>query len=555
MINMNSNRNFASVVRMNIEKEKWGVFISCVIITMRSVLLLLPSLIIQVLIDEVLGHMELAVLWKYCLALSLIPVVSACSIYMDKFFLKGLLRGASASRAELMRGLVYQDYQKQKEYETGMNAFLVCDSVNEMASKLFDGTGNLVWCVFTVLSGLIFCMMQNVWLTIYLLIITLAEGRFVKWLGKKTGQMNQKYLNAVSEKTTFFRDSEAAVKEIKMQGQEERFSEYYEKLIEKENLWSEREQKNGQIHKFSGELADALVYVGIYVGGAFSVLNGVCSVGNLVALGGLYDNIFMPIRMLGGMFLNLFSIKNVVGRINEIFYPYSVQEKKSEKRVTSVGLQNVWFCYGDKAILKDVSLEVNQKYLTFLCGESGSGKSTICDLLLGLIKPEQGQVIVNGSMQNVNPFRKWIHYVSQKPMVINGTLRQNLLYGLDGEKGDVSENELKEALYMANLDGWLKTLPNGLDTFFENEGFTLSGGEKQRICLARALLGEPDILILDEAVSAVDAKTVSLILARIKRLKKRTGILFITHNRNSDGDADVILELEGGSLKVIKSII
>ena len=94
-----------------------------------------------------------------------------------------------------------------------------------------------------------------------------------------------------------------------------------------------------------------------------------------------------------------------------------------------------------------------------------------------------------------------------------------------------------------------------MDTGFENEGFTLSGGEKQRICLARALLGEPDILILDEAVSAVDAKTVSLILTRVKSLKKKTGILFITHNRNSDGEADVILELERGSLKVIKSII
>lgn len=555
MINMNSNKNFASLVGKNIKKEKLGVLFSCIIITMRSVLLLLPSLIIQVLIDEVLGRMELAVLWKYCVALSLIPVVSACSIYTDKFFLKGLLRAASASRAELMRGLIYQDYQKQKEYETGVNAFLVCDSVNEMASKLFDGTGNLVWCVFTVLTGLIFCMMQNVWLTIYLLIITLAEGRFVKWLGKKTGQINQEYLNAFSEKTTFFRDSEAAVREIKMQGQEEHFNKYYEDLLEKEIFWSKREQKNGQIHKFSGELADALVYVGIYVGGAFFVLSGACSIGSLVALGGLYDAIFMPIRMLGGMFLNLFSIKNVVGKINEIFYPYSIQEREAEERVTSVGLQNVWFRYGDKMILKDVSLEVNQKYLTFLCGESGSGKSTICDLLLGLIKPAQGQVIVNGSVQNVKAFRKWIHYVSQKPVIMNGTLRQNLLYGLDGEKREVSEKELKEALYMAVLDQWLKTLPDGLDTVFENEGFTLSGGEKQRICLARALLGEPDILILDEAVSAVDAKTVSLILTRVKSLKKKTGILFITHNRNSDGEADVILELERGSLKVIKSII
>ncbi len=551
---MNANRNFASLVGKNIKRERWGVIVSGIIITLRSVLLLLPSLIIRILIDEVLGRMELAVLWKYCLALTLIPIVSACSIYMDKFFLKGLLRAASASRAELMSGLVYQDYQKQKEYETGVNAFLVCDSVNEMASKLFDGTGNLVWCVFTVLSGLIFCMMQNVWLTIYLVIITLAEGKFVKYLGKKTGRMNQEYLNAFSGKAMFVRDSEAAVKEVKMQGQEERFSGHYEDLLEKEIFWSRREQRNEQIHQLSGELADALVYVGIYVGGAFFVLSGACTIGSLVALGGLYDAIFMPIHMLEGMFLNLFSIKNVVGRINDIFYPYSIQERESEESVTSVGLQNACFRYGDKAILKDVSLEVNKKCVTFLCGESGSGKSTICDLLLGLIEPEQGQVTVNGNAQNVNAFRKRIHYASQKPVIMNGTLRQNLLYGLDGRTGEICEKELKEALYMAALDEWLKTLPDGLETVFENEGFTLSGGEKQRICLARALLGEPDILILDEAVSAVDAKTVSLILTRIKRQKKM-GILFITHNRNSDGEADVILELVKGSLKVKKSMV
>ena len=543
---MRTDNSFAAVVAAHIKKERWGFLLSCTIITVRSIILLVPSLITQVLIDEVLGNNEYGRLWQLCLILILIPVVSACSIYIDQFFLKGLIRAANASRQTLIEGLIFRDYQEQKKYDNSGNAFLVCDMVNDLAGKMFNGTANVVWCIFTVLTGIVFCMFQNIPLTLYLLAITLLDGWIVKRVAKYYKQTNKNYLEHAADRAAFFRDTEAAIKEIRMQGCEKRFYSVYEKLLGKEVLWDKKQQEISQLSTLIGELADALVYVGIYAGGTFLVIKGRCTAGNLVALGSLYDSIFMPIHMLSGMFLEVYSIKNVVAKLEKIFFPYQKKPEQQAGEVKSLELKDVSFGYEGKGVLSYANIRVEKGIFVFLAGESGSGKSTICDLMLGLFKSQEGSLLINGTIDDIAKYRKKIHYVSQKSLVISGTVRENLLYGLDI---NVSDEEMKQVLMVVNLASWFMNLQEGLDAMCENEGFTLSGGEKQRLCLARALLGNPDILILDEALSAVDAESAFAILDNLKKEKKDRGILYISHNLNLCSIADVVYNLEEGKLK------
>ena len=183
---------------------------------------------------------------------------------------------------------------------------------------------------------------------------------------------------------------------------------------------------------------------------------------------------------------------------------------------------------------------------TAIVGVSGSGKSTLVDLLMGLLTPKKGNILVDGEplSENLRPWRSSIGYVPQEAFLLNASIRENLLWACP----DAAEEGMWEALRLASVESFVKSLPDGLDTVVGDRGVRLSGGERQRIVLARALLRKPSVLILDEATSSLDSENEKRIQQAIESLRGKLTIVVIAHRISTIRNADRILVLEQGQI-------
>ena len=209
-------------------------------------------------------------------------------------------------------------------------------------------------------------------------------------------------------------------------------------------------------------------------------------------------------------------------------------------------LRTFHFSYKHDLTLNDLNLKIKKGKITALVGLSGAGKSTTADLVMGLLKPDNGQILIDGNLltdKNSFSWRNHLGYVAQDTFLFNDSIRSNLLLS----RNDASEEDLKEVLKSASAD-FVFNLPEGLDTVIGDRGVRLSGGEKQRIALARALLRQPSLLILDEATSNLDSKNEKKILQSIEKLHGDLTILMIAHRFSTIESADIIYLMENGHI-------
>jgi ATP-binding cassette subfamily B protein len=214
----------------------------------------------------------------------------------------------------------------------------------------------------------------------------------------------------------------------------------------------------------------------------------------------------------------------------------------------NISLKGVCFTYpGRNATLINVDLELIKGEMTALVGHSGSGKTTVIDLVLGLQVPSHGVVLIDGISLNewdINSFRGRVGYVPQDPQLLNCSIRDNLLWSF----GLASDFELEEALRLSNALDFVRNLPNGIDTVVGDRGINLSGGQRQRIALARALMRKPELLILDEATSALDSESELLIQQSIEQVASGTTILVIAHRLSTIAKANKVYVLQQGEI-------
>jgi ATP-binding cassette subfamily C protein len=211
---------------------------------------------------------------------------------------------------------------------------------------------------------------------------------------------------------------------------------------------------------------------------------------------------------------------------------------------------DVSFHYGEKAVLTNVSLEIPAGGITVLQGPSGAGKTTIIDLLIGLHAPRSGQILVGADPLpdvNIEAFRKRIGYVPQELTLLHSSVRENITLG----DKDISDDQIMAALDLAGASAFVASLPEGLDTDVGETGGKLSGGQRQRISLARALVTNPDILILDEVTSALDPSTEAEIVANISDLSRKYTIIVITHREAWARIADRLYDVKDGRVKEV----
>lgn len=228
--------------------------------------------------------------------------------------------------------------------------------------------------------------------------------------------------------------------------------------------------------------------------------------------------------------------------------------KPDQKQIISfenkIRLKNITFSYPDSDIkvLENANMEILSGQSVGIVGTSGAGKTTAVDIILGLLKPQEGHVLVDGVdiEQNMESWLSRLAYIPQQIFLMDDTIKANVAFGLN--ETEIDESKVWNALREAQLDQFVKTLANGIETTIGEAGIRLSGGQRQRIGIARALYHEPDILFFDEATSALDGETEAAIMESINHLKGKKTLVIIAHRLTTIEHCDVVYKVEGGQI-------
>lgn len=285
--------------------------------------------------------------------------------------------------------------------------------------------------------------------------------------------------------------------------------------------------------------------------GAYYVLKGEFTIGGLVAYRGYWWQLFAPVFSLAQVNEMIQRAIAAASRVFEVLdAPEEITDAPDAVAPDTVRghilFDRVSFAYTpERPILQDVSFEVLPGQRIGIVGPSGTGKTTILNLILRLYDPQEGTIRLDGHdlrQLQQQAFRRHIALVTQEPFLFNDTVRHNILFG----RLDATDEEIETAARLANAHEFIMDLPNGYHTLVGERGVKLSGGQKQRICIARAFLANPKVLLLDEATASVEPESEALIQAALERLMQGRTTIIVTHRLSLVRDCDRILVIDEG---------
>ena len=322
----------------------------------------------------------------------------------------------------------------------------------------------------------------------------------------------------------------------------ERYFNFSNKLINRQNLAS-------PLSEFLGITAIAAL---LWYGGRMVLVEETLNAGLFITYMALSYQILTPAKTISKASYSIKKGNAAAARILEILEKENSiadsQGSKSKKSFDEgLALKNVWFKYEDEWVLEDFSAEIKKGRTVALVGPSGSGKSTITNLITRFYDIQKGDIQLDGtSIKDIqlNSLRNLIALVTQDSILFNDTIKQNLRVAAP----EATDEEMIDALKVANAYRFVKTLPKGLDTIVGDGGNKLSGGQKQRISIARAVLKNAPILVLDEATSSLDTESERLVQEALKRIMENKTSLVIAHRLSTIKNADEIIVLDQGKI-------
>ena len=390
--------------------------------------------------------------------------------------------------------------------------------------------------------------------------LTLIYPIFV-WLTTRTSTKWQEYQKDINTEYDLasgrFAESIGQIKVVKSFLQETRelklFSEHYGKALRLTYPQSKLWHRQDVIRR----LVLAIIMLAIYVYIFVETAHGIYGIGTMVLLIQYVQLIGIPIFTISFL---VDQSQRAVANTKDYFEAMAIEPaiadhpgaKKLRVSNGEVAFEGVHFGYGENTVLHGVSFDLKPDTKSALVGESGEGKTTITSLLLRLYEPHSGRILVDG--QDINEvtqesLRESIAVVFQEPALFSGTIRENIAYAKPG----ASESQIIAAAKAANAHEFIEKFEQGYDSEIGERGLKLSGGQKQRIAIARALLKDAPILILDEATSSLDSKSERMVQEALTRLMKGRTTLIIAHRLSTIQLVDQIITLRNGQVDEVGS--
>lgn len=545
----NRHRHLFSMV-----KENWGrmtIAMFCMLV-MAGTEAGLPFLM-KPAIDDIFIKRDMTMLKLIPLAVILLYVVKGFAMYGQEYLMNyvggNIIRKLRNQLYDRIQDLSLAFFHREK---TGALMSRIVNDVNIIKSMVSTAVTGSVRYVFTViaLTGVIF---YRDWKLALLAMVVLPIAFYpVVEFGRRIRRVSTGRQEAIAEMTSFLHETLAGNKIVKAFGMEpyekKRLHEKSKRLFKFQMKSVKYNALTSPVMEFLGGLGGA----GVIWYGGYKVITGASTPGTFFSFLAAVLLLYGPVKKLAKVNNTVQDGMAAVDRVFDIIEMETEIVESDTPTALSAGshrvtFENVYFRYEEDMVLKGIDLKVAAGEILALVGMSGGGKTSLANLIPRFYDVTQGAVCIDGiDIRDVavSDLRKQIAIVTQEPILFNDTVRSNIAYG----SLDASNTAIEKAAQSAYAFDFIKRFPKGFDTVIGELGGRLSGGEKQRICIARALLKDAPILILDEATSALDAEAEKLVQKALENLMKGRTTFVIAHRLSTVGYAHRIIVLKGGEI-------
>lgn len=409
----------------------------------------------------------------------------------------------------------------------------------------------------------LFLIVQDPKLTIFIVIIfgilTFLVAKIIKPRLNKVGVKNQKVQSRIAKWRI---EAIYGLKDVKVLNREDFFiRNYYETGYKGANIARDYAVLNN-VPRLMIEaifIVSVLIYVAFYISGDGDITDMMTT---LTAFGVAAVRVLPSVNRINTYMTEIaytepcldYVYENLQEGMKVDSLMRAVKDKKLDKPLElkdKIELKNICYHYpgSELTIFDKASMMVPKGKSVGIMGASGAGKSTIVDILLGLLRAQEGEITCDGVniFDNYESWLAQIGYIPQSIYLVDESIRDNIAFGIDADK--INEDRIWEVLKEAQLDEFIKTLPEGLDTTIGERGVRLSGGQRQRIGIARALYNDPEILVFDEATSALDNETEAAVMEAVNSFRGKKTMVIIAHRLNTIEHCDIIYKVEDAKLK------
>ena len=493
-------------------------------------------------------------------------LIFICGIVVLLFFLKNLFGYLSSFFLTFLRNGVLRDlrdamYKKIlalpvayfSEKRKGDTISRITADVNEVQTSFLSILELIVREPLTILFTILAMLVMSVQLTLFVFIFLPIAGFIISLIGK---QLKRKSNLAQEENGHFLSIVEETLSSLKIVKGFNAESKFYERFQQSTNRLKEilnslinRQNLASPTSEFLGIF---VIVVILWFGGNMVLVEESLNAATFIAFLGLAYNILTPAKQISKATYSVKKGDAAAERILQVLetpstitdHPDAIDKKNFE---IGIEISNVDFAYEDDKVLKQFSINVNKGETVALVGQSGSGKSTIANLITRFYDVNSGTIKIDGiDIRKIkkSDLRDLLGLVTQDSILFNDSIRNNIALGKD----DATDAEIIEALKIANAWEFVKELPKQLDTNIGDSGNKLSGGQKQRLSIARAVLKNPPVMILDEATSALDTESEKLVQKALENMMKNRTSIVIAHRLSTIQNADKIVVMQKGEI-------
>lgn len=425
----------------------------------------------------------------------------------------------------------------------------ITNDIDAISNAMQQTFMNVISGVLMVCLAIFMMFRVNLVMTLCVLVIIPISYIIIKKIAKVSQESFDVHQRALGELSANVTESFSGYNEIILFGKQEESVKKFEKI--NENI-RETAYKAQFLSYLMSPLLSLLTYLAI---GVVSVIGTIYAIGGIITVGQLQAfvrfiwQVNEPLTQVSQLSSQIQSALSAMDRIHE-FIEYEEETDVEVKEMVfdgNVEFKDIRFGYGKKEVLHGVSLEAKKGETVAIVGPTGSGKTTIVNLLMRFYDPNSGSIAIDGVDStdiNRRTLRDNIGMVLQDTWLFTGSIRENIRFS----KPDATDEEIEQACKYANADEFISTLPNGYDTVIDEEADNISQGEKQLLTIARAILKDPKVLILDEATSSIDTKTEKNIQDAMDYLMEGRTSFIIAHRLSTIKNADKILVLKDGNI-------